>query len=89
MLPLGQNQLAVIQRWSAYTVEPVTLGTEPVGCYTEVVCLYSVTVVTLGTHTTSWLYYIIRVYDNIVHHSGHPQLVTIKIQMCDYHAQSG
>ena len=34
---LGHNQLAVIQRWSVYTV----LGTQPVGCYTEVVCLYS------------------------------------------------
>ena len=63
---LCHNQLAVIQRWSAYTVEPVysghpwdttswllyrgglliqwnlyivvTLETQPVGCYTEVVC---------------------------------------------------
>ena len=63
------HQLAVIQRWSAYTVEPVysghpwdttswllyrgglliqwnlyivvTLETQPVGYYTEVVCLYS------------------------------------------------
>ena len=69
--PLRHNQLAVIQRWPAYTVEPVysghpwdttswllyrgglliqwnlyivvTLGTQPVGCYTEVACLYSVT----------------------------------------------
>ena len=45
-LLLGHNQLAVIQRWSAYTVEAVyivvTLGTQPVGCYTEVVCLYSI-----------------------------------------------
>ena len=66
---LGHNQLAVIQRWSTYTVEPVYSGhpwdttswllyrgglfiqwnlyivvtheTQPVGCYTEVVCLYS------------------------------------------------
>ena len=60
------NQLAVIQRWPAYKVDPgypsdttswllyrsglliqwnlyivVTLETQPVGCYTEVVCLYS------------------------------------------------
>ena len=31
--------MAVIQRWPAYTVEPVyivvTLGTQPVGCYTD------------------------------------------------------
>ena len=38
------NQLAVIQRWSPHTVGPVYSGhleTQPVGCYTEVVCLYS------------------------------------------------
>ena len=33
--PLGHNQLAVIQRWSAYIVDSGH------GCYTEVVCLYS------------------------------------------------
>ena len=69
VVTLGHNQLAVIQRWPAYTVEPVfsghpwdttcwlfyrgglliqwnlyivvTLRTQPVGCYTEVACLYS------------------------------------------------
>ena len=59
--PLGHNQLAVIQRWSAYTVEPVyrvTLGTQPVGCYTEV-STYTVEPVYSGHpwDTTSWLLY--------------------------------
>ena len=71
--PLRHNQLTVIQRWSAYTVEPdivVNLGTQPVGCYTEVVCLYSGTciVVTLETQPAGCYtsYTVEPVY------SGHP-----------------
>ena len=58
------NQLVVIQRWPTYTVAPVyivvavvTLGTQPVGCYTEVACLYSGTCYSGHPwNTTSWLF---------------------------------
>ena len=73
VVTLGHNQLAVIQRWSAYTVEPVYLETQPVGCYTEVTCSYSEPVYSghLGTQPLAviqrWPAYTVKpVY------SGHP-----------------